>query len=281
MKMQPLRITVVGLGTIGGSLAAALRECGHNVTGCDREPDTVDTALDRGVIEAGSRDTETSVGSAEVVILAMPIGAIVDQISRIADQMLEGALLIDTGSAKAASVEAMNAVKNVTCVGGHPIAGNDLSPPKSWDASLFRERAFILSKTKSTSEETRTLVEQIVADIGARPYWMEAKEHDQLIATTSHLPILLAMAMTRRAGETFNHSEHGPLLVGGQLRAVTRMADAPPEMLADILHFNNDPVLDSFDEFVREAYTLLDAARDGTLLERLDGLAPTRRRLVR
>ena len=65
------------------------------------------------------------------------------------------------------------------------------------------------------------------------------------------------------------------------MRSVTRMADAPPEMLADILRFNHDCVLDSFDEFVRDAYGLLDAARKGSLLEHLDGLAPTRRRLTR
>lgn len=278
--MSVLRIAVVGLGTIGGSLCAALRAAGHHVTGYDRENDITDNALQRGIVDIASHDAGATVASAEVVVLATPIGAIIDQLASVTDQMAEGAVLIDTGSSKVAVVGAMNAITRVACIGGHPIAGSDRSPPESWDDSLFRDRTFILTRTQSTTPEIEALGERMAADIGARPYWMEAGEHDDLIATTSHLPILLAITMTRRAGETLNHSEHGALLIGGQLRSVTRMADAPAEMLADILRFNHDCVLSSFDEFVREAYGLLDSAQKGSLLERLDGLAPTRRRLI-
>lgn len=278
--MSGSNITIIGLGKIGGSLGQALRHAGRTVTGYDRYLNVAGAAVARGAADAVAVDPVTAVATADIVILATPIASIIELIPKLFPVMQDGALLIDTGSVKTDVVAAMNSTDGrVRCVGGHPIAGNDRSGFEGWDPELFKGRVFALSPTSSTNDDARATVERLVTDIGADPRWFDAARHDDIVATTSHLPLLIAVVMTRQLGDRLGSPDGIEHLVGGQLRSATRMSDAPPEMLCDIFRFNEKNIRKAMVQLGRDALDTIDDAREGTLEIELRSLATVRKRL--
>lgn len=277
--MSGLRITIIGLGKIGASLGLALRGAGHTVTGCDRLVHVAGAAVARGAADAMTPDPISAATSADIVILATPITSTIELIPRLTRVMRKDALLLDTGSVKTDIVAAMNVSEGeARCVGGHPIAGSDKTGFESWDSTLFDGRVFSLTETRSTDNDARNRIEHLVKDIGARPHWFDAAEHDDIVATTSHLPLLIAVAMTRRLGDQIQSAEKVDHLVGGQLKSVTRMSDSSAEMLGDIFRYNEKNIRKAVDQLGRDALDVIDDARDESL--ELSNLAAIRKRLL-
>jgi len=274
------RITIIGLGKIGGSLGLAFRRAGHTVTGCDRYVNIGGAAVARGAADAIAPDPTSALNGADVVVLATPIASIIELVTKLSPGLQDGTVVLDTGSVKSDIVAAMNSAgPGVRCVGGHPIAGNDRTGFESWDAGLFKERVFALIETSSTDNDARATVERLVADVGARPQWFDANEHDKIAATTSHLPLLIAAALTRQFAGRFQSTDRAGQLVGGQFRSATRMADSPAAMLRDIFQYNDRNVRQALSDLGHDALDLLDDARDGTLEDELRDLAAVRHRI--
>jgi prephenate dehydrogenase len=239
---MPIRqITIVGTGLIGGSLGLALKKYGFKgrVIGCDRQP-VLDRALNKGAIDAGHVDPSDAVRGSDVILLAIPVGAIIEQIARIGPILPAKTLLTDVGSTKAAVVARAKAVfgKNIArrFLAGHPMAGKEQSGMEFADADLFQGAAWFLTPVPGQYPDEGLAGEflQLLEQIGARIASLEAQQHDQLCAWISHLPQMISTALASALVEEFG--PEAPLLEAGgrALREMTRISASPYSMWRDI-----------------------------------------------
>ena len=267
MRPTNLNITVIGLGKIGGSLAGAFTSAGHTVTGCDREAERAQLARQQGLIAGAADSVETAVPGASMVVLALPVSEIIALIPNLS--LDPGSILLDTGSTKQDVADAMlNARRGVVCFGGHPIAGNDLTGAESWNARLFADKTFVLVRTASSTDEAEQALVSVLETIGARARFMTAEDHDRVVALTSHLPIMLGMALTRTVACA--ESPHAAQLTGGQFNAVTRMVESPADMMADLLGSNRRNIMKSYERFDEEMRRLLSETNRDALIRKLE-----------
>lgn len=267
MTGQRHQIGIIGTGKIGGSLAASWSEAEHDVRAFDTDPGRLHALSDRGWARP-TTSLEDACDGADVVILAAPVQTIIDLLPPAAAATSPDTLILDTGSSKRHILSAMEATGVAErSVGGHPIAGNDRTAEDAWDANMFRGRTFVLIATAATGPRARDRAETLVRDCGASPFWTDADAHDRVIAATSHLPLLNALALSRTLSQ-YGDAELIRRLSGGQLRAALRMSDSPPAMLRDIIEGNRDNITAVQQQFVKSTREILGAA-DDELLELL------------
>ena len=278
MNPQINHIAIVGLGQIGGSLASALHHFSRiakteipSIRGYDYDERVRSEALERRVIDRSMRDGFEDLHCADLVILATPVREIISLIPRVAKRMRPGAILVDVGSTKTDVVTMMDQQDRVCCFGGHPICGTEQTGPDGWDPTLFVEKTFVIVDTKSSREDERNAIDSLVRRIGARVVTMDAAIHDRLLATTSHLPLLLGNALLAAATDQMETTDLVALLIGGSFRSATRITQKPPEMIADLLSTNRAMLSEAYREFDRHVRRLLfeDALEPRTLLARL------------
>lgn len=233
-------LTVVGIGLIGGSFALAAKQAGlvGQVTGVARSEATRQGALEIGAADEVTEDLEQAVAQADLVYLATPVETICAQLRTLGPYLRPGALVTDAGSAKAAVMQAAQALpRRVTFVGGHPMAGSEKTGIAAARPDLFADSSYFLTPGPKTPPEPVQQLVELVRGVGARPLVVEAERHDRLVALTSHLPHLLAWALCATAGDMEDPEALAPYL-GGAWRDVTRIAGSNPEMWSDILRAN-------------------------------------------
>lgn len=263
-------IGIVGLGQIGGSLAAALKasqESRYRIGALELKAKLTEEAKQRHLIDYAIDADLEELRKIDLVVLAAPVRAIVSMIPAFKRRMAPGSILLDVGSTKRDVVAAMESGDDaIFCFGGHPIAGTPASGPASWDPKLFAKKAFVLVRTKSSTQASEEMLRVLIRDIGARAVFTDAEAHDRTMAVTSHLPQLIAHAVValnaRRAGDA-----DSPALIGGAFESATRMVPKPPEMMADILATNQDFIAEAYDGLDGEVRRLL-----GLLHRDLDGI---------
>lgn len=235
--MTGRRVAVVGLGLIGASLAGALRKHGDTVWGLDRDADVMQTALARGLVSEVVDDLGLLVRDASFVILALPVLSIIRLLPNIDALASPDAVIVDVGSVKTPILEAMVGLPGSSrAIGGHPIAGKEMTGPSAADISLFQGRPFALVPSSLTSEKTLQTAETFVREIGSVPIILSAGEHDRMVARTSHLPQLLSMALA------LSLESSDEVLAGPGLRDMTRLAASRPSMWNDIFISNADNI---------------------------------------
>lgn len=190
-----MRIAIIGLGLIGGSLARAFRHyTDHIVIGCDIDPATVSAALDEGAIHEGCDE----VPAADLYVLAMAPGTAVNYLERQAALFSPGAIVTDVCGVKSAVTrrfEAVCAANGLCFVGGHPMAGREVSGFQNSVADLFVNRSYIITATDTTDPTAVALLRELVLSIGISHVTVTTPEnHDRMIAFTSQLPHVLAGA---------------------------------------------------------------------------------------
>lgn len=243
-------IAIIGLGLMGGSLAAALHGKCRIVTGITRRRETVTQALACGLIDRGTTVAHEMIGDADIVILATPVRTILRQIHELGPHLSQDCLLMDVGSTKKVILEAMTALPmHVHPVGGHPMCGKELSGLAAADANLYSGATFILSPLDRTPVEALDLARTIVQVIGATPLILRGARQDRLVATLSHLPYLLACALVQTADATTSTDPAAWQIVAGGYRDTTRVAGSDTSMMLDILTTNRDAVLNSASVF--------------------------------
>lgn len=232
------QITIVGTGLIGGSFALAARQAGFSgrVIGCDRET-VLEQARKRGAIDAGFSDPAEAARGADVILLATPVGAIIDLIERIGPTAPPHSLLTDVGSTKAEIAARARAVFGQQAgerfLPGHPMAGREQGGIENADAGLFRGAVWVTTPLGGSSKVGTDFLE-VVAGTGARVLSMDAERHDRLCAWLSHLPQMVATALAAGLAEEFRADPQSLELAGPALREMTRTAASPYGMWRDI-----------------------------------------------
>jgi prephenate dehydrogenase len=242
-----IRITVVGLGLIGASLAMALRNANPKetqlgeleITGFDRDQRAVKEARGRLAIDKEARSLAEAVRDAQIVVVATPVQAIRDVFGQLAALLPAGAVVTDVASTKAevARWAAATLPSGVAYVGGHPMAGKEQSGTAAADPELFKGAIYCLTTGRSTPQPALEAVEAMVRAVGAKPYYIDPEEHDAYVAGISHLPLLLSVGLVEITSASPAWKEMSPLAATG-FRDVSRLASGDPEMHRDILLTN-------------------------------------------
>ncbi|HLX76750.1 MAG TPA: prephenate dehydrogenase [Terriglobales bacterium] len=238
------QITIVGTGLIGGSFALAARQAGFSgrVVGCDREP-VLEQAGKRGAIDAGFSDPAEAARGADVILLATPVGAIIDLIERIGPTAPPHSLLTDVGSTKAEIAARARAVFGQQAgqrfLPGHPMAGREQGGIENADAGLFRGAVWATTPLAEISTLAAEFLELVVS-MGARVLSMDVERHDRLCAWLSHLPQMVATTLAAGLAEEFGADPQALELAGPALREMTRTAASPYGMWRDIALTNRN-----------------------------------------
>jgi len=287
VKLADARVTIVGLGLMGGSLAAALkteRACRH-IRGVARTENTIHQALARGWIDTGTLDLASGLQETSIVILATPVRAIIELVSRLGPLLPAGCLLMDLGSTKTAILEAMQRLPaGVRPLGGHPVCGKEVSGIEAADARLFRGAAFVLCPLPRTGQEALGLAQELVEAVGARPMVMDCERHDRLLAAVSHLPYLLSLGLMASAEE---QAQADPLLwdlAASGFRDTSRLAASDVRMMLDILLTNREAVsvmLGGLRDKLGKLQRALDCQDEQTLRQMMEAAQRRRREMFR
>ena len=281
------RLAVIGVGLIGGSLARALRVAGEvgEVVGCGRSAANLETALELGVIDRFSQDAAEAVRGADMVFIAIPLGAIRDTFIAIRDGLRDHAVVTDGGSVKGSVVaDAAAAFGSIPSrlVPGHPIAGTERSGVDASFAELYRGRRVILTPLPETDPDAIDKVTHMWRICGAQVTRMGVATHDEVLAATSHLPHMLAYGLVDTLARMRENDEIFRYAAGG-FRDFTRIASSNPVMWRDICLANREALGAMLRGFSDEMTDLADTIRRGDgehLLEILQRAKDTRDRYV-
>lgn len=260
------RIAIVGVGLIGGSFGLALKAGGFDgeIVGIGRDAERLRVALDMGAIDRAEIDAVLGVQDADVVLLAVPMGAMRPVLEIIATGIGPETIVTDAGSAKGAFVEDARAVFGSLerVVPGHPVAGTERSGAEAAFPELFRDRRVILTPVAETREEAVATVERLWTRTGATVERLGVEQHDRLLAATSHLPHMLAfglvdaLARAPEADALFRYA-------AGGFRDFTRIASSDPAMWRDICIANRVALLDALQAYRDDLDALTEEVRNG------------------
>jgi prephenate dehydrogenase len=276
-------ICIIGLGLMGGSLAAALRQrhCCREVIGVARRAITLDNARAQHYIDLGYSNLAEGVRGADIVILATPVCDIIAKIGQLSALVKPGCLVMDLGSTKQDVCAALDQLPlQVEVLGGHPMCGKESSGLEEADVDLYHDKVFILCPLARTSEQALSLGRQLATAVGARPLVLQSERHDTLVAAISHLPYLLAVALVNSAEELAHRDALVWQLAASGFQGASRLAASDVTMMLDILLTNRAPILASLESAQNQLTALRSAlqAQDMQTLSELLGAARTRRK---
>lgn len=278
--LHPLlnKLIIFGVGLIGGSLSLALKKAGavHQVIGVGRSGDSLQQAVDLGVIDAAASNLALALKDADMVLIATPVAQIPLILQAIAPHLAKETVVTDVGSTKADVVDhARNLLgaKFSQFVGGHPIAGAETSGVTAAQLKLFQGKNVILTPTAETSKPALERVVEVWRKTGAHVIEMPAERHDHIFAAVSHLPHLLAFALVDELAARPNADQLFAFAASG-FRDFTRIAGSSPEMWRDISLANRQALLTELSAYQEQLSMLqlmlqnADAAALEALFER-------------
>lgn len=253
------RLAIIGVGLIGGSLARALRAAGavDEIVGCGRGRSNLEEALALGVIDRYTHDIGEAARGADMVFLAVPLGAMREAFDAMRATLPSAALITDGGSAKGSVVDDCRRAAPELLerfVPGHPIAGNERNGVAASTATLYRDRRVILTPLPENDEAAVARVRAMWQACGAEVMSMSVQHHDEVLAATSHLPHMLAFGLVDMLARMKENDEIFLYAAGG-FRDFTRIASSNPVMWRDICIANREalgPMLAAFAEEMSE-----------------------------
>ncbi|MBL4796454.1 MAG: bifunctional prephenate dehydrogenase/3-phosphoshikimate 1-carboxyvinyltransferase [Oleispira sp.] len=253
-------VAIIGLGLIGCSWVKALKlaGCAGSISGFDRNLDSMQQALQVGLIEDYSLDITDVVRDADFIIISVPILAVGDVLEQIKDSLTDTVILTDVGSVKgnvSKDVSKILGEKFDRFVLGHPIAGSELSGVSAADENLFKHHKIILTPEQRTCERALDLVTDAWELTGGVVELMSVQHHDEVLAATSHLPHLLAYSLVDTLANSHENKDIFNYAAGG-FRDFTRIASSSPIMWRDIFVGNKDEVLKALDLFTADLQQL-------------------------
>ncbi|MDH2325723.1 prephenate/arogenate dehydrogenase family protein [Cereibacter sp. SYSU M97828] len=261
------RVALIGLGLIASSMAHAIKAAGlaGEVTGFARSAETRATAREIDLCRVCDTVAE-AVAGADLVVLAVPVGAMGDLAAEIAPHLKVGATVTDVGSVKQAVIEAVapHIPQGVHFIPGHPLAGTEHSGPRSGFAALFRNRWWLLTPPEGCDPAALARLEDLCRGMGANVDTMDAPHHDLVLAVTSHTPHLIAYTMVGVADDLRRVTDSEVIRYSAAgFRDFTRIAASDPTMWRDIFLTNKAATLDILGRFTEELFALQRAIRLG------------------
>ncbi len=268
MTIRYEKVALIGLGLIASSMSHAMRKGGMvgTISGHARTAETRAVALQLGLCDTVHETAAEAVAGADLVVLAVPVGAMGAVAAEIAPHLKPGATVTDVGSVKQAVIEAVapHMPPGVHFVPGHPIAGTEFSGPRSGFATLFTNRWWLLTPMAQADLGAVAKFRGLLEQMGARVDEMDAAHHDLVLAVTSHTPHLIAYTMVGVADDLGRVTDSEVIKYSAAgFRDFTRIAASDPTMWRDVFLTNRDATLEILGRFTEELFALQRAIRMG------------------
>lgn len=262
------RVALIGLGLIASSMAHAMRRAGFEgeIVGTARSQDTRDTARELGFCDRVTDTAAEAVKDADLIVLAIPVGAMETVTKDIAPHLKPGATVTDVGSVKRAVLNAVipHLPNGVHFVGGHPMAGTEHSGPASGFAELFDNRWCLIVPPENANEDAVVKVETFWQMLGANIDRMDPDHHDIVCVVVSHAPHLIAYTMVGVADDLRRVTDNEVIKYSAAgFRDFTRIAASDPTMWRDVFLNNKEATLEILGRFTEELFALQRAIRQG------------------
>ena len=248
------KITIIGVGLIGGSLGLALKEKKPNfkIVGIDKQ-EIIKKAIARGAIDEGTVNLEEGIKEVDIVIIATPVKTILNILIQINPFLKKGCIVTDTGSTKGQIVERADKVlsKDIFFIGGHPMAGSEEYGIESANPHLFQDRTYILTPTKKSNLIAIEKIFSLIKMIGANRLILYPLEHDRIAGAVSHLPQIMAVSLTNMIGALAQGENNNNYFkaAGEGFKDMTRVASSPYKIWEDICDTNQENILEMIREF--------------------------------
>ncbi|MBX7201737.1 MAG: prephenate dehydrogenase [Bacteroidia bacterium] len=268
-----MKIAVIGLGLIGGSLAKDLKERGFAtyITGNDVDEKNAQDALELGIVDTIST-MELAVKGAELVLVTVPVSAITALLPQILNNIDSQTVVVDFGSTKEQICQAVKThPKRQQYVAAHPIAGTEKSGPAAAVNNLFDNKTTIICEKELSAAKALQVAEVLFKTLNMNLMYMEAREHDVHLAYVSHLPHVISFAMVNTVLEAEKDSQFLFRLAGSGFASLTRLAKSSPDMWAPIFTQNASHVSEAIDLYIAELelFKRLVNKKDATMLHRM------------
>jgi len=248
------KISIVGVGLIGGSLGLALKEKNPNfkITGIDKQ-EIIKKAIARGAIDEGTDNLEEGIKEADIVIIATPVKTILDLLPKINFFLKKGCIVTDIGSTKGQIVKRADEVlsKDIFFIGGHPMAGSEEYGVESAKPHLFQDRTYILTPTPKSNLLALEKIFLLIRMVGAKKLILDPLEHDRIVGAVSHLPQIIAVSLINTIGELSLRGNNNNYFnaIGEGFKDMTRIASSPYKIWEDICNTNQQNILEMIQEF--------------------------------
>jgi prephenate dehydrogenase len=279
-----MKITIIGLGLIGGSIAIDLRKSkiASAINGIDLNQAHAIKAIELGLVDAIENEGE-SLASADVIILAIPVNTISQLLPSILDGIKKNAVVIDTGSTKSSICKAVSLHRNRSqFVAAHPIAGTENSGPEAALTNLFQGKTNIICEKEKSSEHSLLVAEKIFAVLGLNTIFMEPEEHDKHVAYVSHLSHVSSFLLGQTVLDIERDEKNIFALAGSGFSSTVRLAKSSPDMWAPIFEQNAEYLSQALLEYIMHLqkfqYHLMK--RDGKELHKIMKEANQIRRIL-
>ena len=270
------KVCIVGCGLIGSSIARTIRKnrLSNKIVSSNRSDIINKKVIKLRIVDDSSSDTKKMVKDSDLIIICTPLSSYEDVISKIKNSLKNGAILTDVGSVKKEIIYSVekNIPKNISWISSHPIAGTEESGPDSGFSELFKNRWCILTPSNQTKDKDIKLLETFWKKIGSKVDIMDAKQHDYILAITSHIPHLIAYNIVNTTLNVKKKKEHDIIKYSaGGLRDFTRIAASNPIMWRDIFIQNKKNTSKMIDKFINNLKDLKKAIKnkDGKKLEKI------------
>jgi len=277
------QLTIFGVGLIGGSLALALKKVGYcqQVVGCSRRAEHLQTALELGVIDRYTLDPAEAVKGADMILVAVPMGAMQGVFTSIAEHIEDNTVITDAGSAKGSVVAAAKAAFGEVpryFVPAHPIAGREKSSVDAAVNDLYHDHKVILTPLKNTDANAIQRVRDMWQMAGAEVESLGVEQHDTVLAATSHLPHILAFSFVNTLAESAQREKIFHYVAGG-FKDFSRIASSDPVMWRDICLENKEAILSALNDYQQNLSDLAELIthEDGEALHQAFTRAKTER----
>ena len=258
------KITIIGVGLIGGSLALALKErnLAKVVFGYGRDQSRLEEAQKSNIIDAFSTNIKEAIDEANIVVIATPVGTFKDILGQIEPLILSNVIITDVGSTKSDIVNIVNDVlrdKSSCFIPAHPIAGKERSGFEVSDSKLYDGKKVIITPQETNSTESIDVIDQMWKNVGADVDFMSAESHDNLLGMTSHLPHMLAFSLVNYL---VDQNPNASIYAGGGFKDFSRIASGDAVMWRDICLQNKNQIMNHLKGYKSTLDDLLEAIND-------------------
>lgn len=262
--MQPLTIGFIGLGLIGGSIAKALRRVHPDIKmiACDKDTDSLTAALSDGVINEAADHISSSFSECDIIFMCAPVSVNIKNLEILKPIIKDTCILTDVGSVKSSMHDAVRAAGlSEHFIGGHPMAGSEKSGYQSASDRLLENAYYILTPSHLSDDAMKDTMVHLIRSIVSIPIVLSCKEHDNITASISHLPHIIAYTLVNLVRETDNDEGMMRQLAAGGFKDITRIASSSPIMWQQICSENQEPVLHVLDQYMDRLGQIADAIR--------------------
>lgn len=245
--MERMKLAIIGVGLIGGSLGLCLKDkLGDKIfiTGLCRSEGSMRRAMELGAVDVATSDLQTVVGDADIIFLSPPVLQIVPMVKKILPHLKRGAILTDAGSTKQFIWQGLNKIlpPEIFYIAGHPMTGREKSGVEAATKDLFRNKAYVIVKDNVAPPEVREKLMSVLRLTDANFLEIDLAVHDRCASIISHVPHLTAAALVTLLNDAGDDLESCLKLIGGGFKDTTRIASSNADMWADICMTNGDAI---------------------------------------